>query len=440
MGMRTLSLLIVALCAFAAVPGAARVAHADGKVVLDANTKATKGLYPIAVPLPVGSDAASAKTITDVLSFDLAVASWFKVLDPKSFLADLNAEGMSIEPQKWKDVGAFGVVKTHATQAGAQLKVDFKLYETDKGAVAVLERSYSGAPGDARKLAHKWANEVVKYYTGEQGFFGSSIVLSVKRRGGSSIVAVDFDGEGARNVSNNSSINILPAYSRSGAKVAYTSYMRGGADLYVGPAGGGRPKRVASYQGMNTGASWSPDGSKIALTLSRDGNPEIYIVDAASGKVLKRLTDNRAIDTSPAWSPDGKEIAFVSNREGGPQIFVMSADGSGQKRVSTVSSFNQTPAWSPRAGTRQLAYTILDDASGRYDIVTHDLASGKLTRVTQNQGNNEEPTWAPGGRVIAFASTRAGGAGLYLANADGTGEQRLVYKGQVTSPDWGPVP
>ena len=24
--------------------------------------------------------------------------------------------------------------------------------------------------------------------------------------------------------------------------------------------------------------------------------------------------------------------------------------------------------------------------------------------------------------------------------ADGTGEQRLVYKGSVTSPDWGPVP
>jgi TolB protein len=436
--MRTLSILIATLVALALVPAGA--ARADGKVVLDANTKATKGLYPIAVPIPVGSDAASAKTLTDVVSFDLSVASWFKVLDPKSFLADLNAEGMSIEPQKWKDVGAFGVVKTHATSAGGQLKVDFKLYETDKGAVAVLERSYTGAPGDARKLAHRWANEVVKYYTGEPGFFGSTIVLSAKRRGGSSIVAVDFDGEGAHAVSNNSSINILPAFSRSGALVAYTSYMRGNADLYIGPAGGGRPKRISSYAGMNTGASFSPDGKQVAITLSKDGNPEIYILDAASGKILKRLTDNRAIDTSPAWSPDGREIAFVSNREGGPQIFVMNVDGSGAKRVSTVSSFNQTPAWSPRAGARQLAYTILDDASGRYDIVTHDLATGKLTRVTQNQGNNEEPTWAPGGRVLAFASTRAGGSGLYLANADGTGEQRLVYKGQVTSPDWGPVP
>jgi TolB protein len=434
--MRSLSLLIAALVAFAVLP--ARVAHAETKTVLDADTKSKKGLYPIAVPL-AGGDAQAAKLVTDVLSFDLGVSSWFKVLEPKSFLADLNAEGLSIEPQKWKDVGAFGVIKARATSSGAQLKLEFKLYETDKGAVPVLERSYTGSPAEARKLTHKWANEVVKYYTGEQSFFGSSIVLSLKRRGGSSIVAVEFDGEGARSLTKNDSINILPAYSRSGGLVAFTSYMRGNADLYV-QAGGGRPKRVASYQGMNTGASFSPDGSKIAVTLSKDGNPEIYILDASTGKVLKRLTDNRAIDTSPAWSPDGREIAFVSNREGGPQIFVMNADGSGQKRVSTVSSFNQTPAWSPRPGVRQLAYTIIDDGSGRYDIVTHDLATGKLVRVTQNQGANEEPTWAPGGRVIAFASSRATGSGLYLANADGTGEQRLVYKGSVTSPDWGPVP
>jgi TolB protein len=431
---------MAAVVAGALAMAPATAAHADGKVVLDADTKAKKGLYPIAVPVAVASDPSAAKTVADVLSFDLGVSSWFKVLAPSSFLADLNAEGMSIEPQKWKDVGAFGVVKTHATVSGGQLKLDFKLYETDKGAIAVLERSYTGAPGDARKLTHKWANEVVKYYTGEPGFFGSSIVLSVKRRKGSAIMAVGFDGEGARSVSNNDSINILPAFSRAGGVVAYTSYMRGSGDLYTVGAGGGRAKRVAHYNGMNTGASFSPDGSKIALTLSKDGNPEIYVIDASSGAILKRLTDNRAIDTSPAWSPDGREIAFVSNREGGPQIFVMNADGSGAKRVSTVSSFNQTPAWNPRPGVRQLAYTILDDGSGRYDIVTHDLASGKLVRVTQNQGNNEEPTWAPGGRVLAFASTRSGGSGLYLANADGTGEQRLVYKGAVTSPDWGPVP
>jgi TolB protein len=87
-----------------------------------------------------------------------------------------------------------------------------------------------------------------------------------------------------------------------------------------------------------------------------------------------------------------------------------------------------------------LAYTARDDASGHFDILTLDLTNGKLTRITQNQGNNEEPTWSPNGRVLAFSSNRPGGQGIYLANADGTGDQHVVYKGTGTSVDWGPMP
>jgi TolB protein len=53
---------------------------------------------------------------------------------------------------------------------------------------------------------------------------------------------------------------------------------------------------------------------------------------------------------------------------------------------------------------------------------------------------NEEPSWAPNGRAIAFASTRPGGAGIYLANADGTGDAVKVWSGVGTSVDWGPTP
>jgi TolB protein len=189
---------------------------------------------------------------------------------------------------------------------------------------------------------------------------------------------------------------------------------------------------------MNTGADWSPDGSKLALTLSKDGNPEIYVIDAKSGRVLKRLTHSRYIDTSPEWSPDGREIAFVSDREGSPQVFVMNADGSHQRRVSMNGSYNTTPTWSPRKGTRILAYTTR--VHGHFDIVTLDLDSKKMVRITQHEGTNEEPAFAPNGRAIAFASVRRGKPGIYIANADGTGKATLVWKGIGTSVSWGPVP
>jgi len=424
---------VVALLALSVPAGTVR---ADDRIVISTETKAKKGMYPIAVPMPTGGDPSLSRLATDVQTFDLDVSSWFKVLDPKSFLADLRTEGMSIEPTRWRDVGAYGVIKTEASSVGGKATFHFKLYEVEKGAQPVLEKTYSGPPSQARELVHRWCNDVVKYFTAEPGFFGSRMTFSNSKK----VFIMDFDGNGVYSVTHNSAINILPALSPRGDKVAFTSYMRGNPDLYVVGSDGGRPRRISKHAGMNTGASWSPDGSKIALTLSKDGNAEIYLINASDGTILRRLTNNRYIDTSPAFSPDGSQIAFVSNREGTPQIFVMGADGSNQHRVSMAGNWNQTPAWSPRKGARVLAYTARDDTNGRFDIITHDLDTGKLTRVTQNQGNNEEPTWSPNGRVLAFSSTRSAGHGIYLANADGTGEQHIVYRGSGTSVDWGPLP
>jgi TolB protein len=415
--------------------GVARNAHADEGVVIDVSG-AKRSSYPLAIPVGVDSDAGAAKEVAEVASFDMSVAGFFKVLDPKSFLADLAAEKLSIEPQKWKDVGAFGVMKFQVTASGDGVVFDVKLYEVSKGATASLAKTYRGKRKDLRKLVHMWCNEMVKFYTNEAGFFGSKIAFTVKAKKGSAIYAMDFDGANPYGVSRNESTNILPAWSNGGS-IAYTSFMRGSADLYLASGGGGRPKRLSAQKGMNTGASFSPDGSQIALTLSKDGNPEIYIIKASDGAVVRRITNNKAIDTSPAWSPDGSRIAFVSDREGGPQIFVVSASGGEAKRLSFNGSYNTTPTWSPKKGANIVAYTTRD--GGTYDIVTLDLDSKKMVRVTQNEGSNEEPSFSPNGRVIAFARS-GGGSGVYIANADGTGKATKVWSGSATGVDWGPAP
>jgi TolB protein len=312
--------------------------------------------------------------------------------------------------------------------------IEFRLYEVSKGATPVLTKTYP-RKDSTRQITHRWCNEVVKFYTNEPGFFGSKIAFTAKRKGGDAIFAMDFDGNGPYSVSNNSSTNILPAWSPNGGQIAYTSFMRNNPDLYVSGAGGGRPKKISSQKGMNTGASWSPDGSKIAVTLSKDGNPEIYIINASDGSIVKRLTDNKAIDTSPAWSPDGGSIAFVSVRNGGPQIFVVPAGGGGASQVSKSGSYNTTPTWSPKTGKHIIAYTTRD--GGTYDIVTLDLDSKAMTRITQNEGQNEEPTFSPNGRAIAFARA---GQGIFIAPADGTGKALKVWSGSATGVDWGPAP
>jgi len=428
-------LILLIAIALVAAPS---VGRADDEGVIIDVKGAKRGAYPLAIPLGVDSDGDLAKQVQQVASFDLKVAGWFKILDPAGFLADLDAEKLSIVPQKWKDVGAYGVMKYKVTSTGSKLEIDFKLYEVSKGTTASLSRTYKGSKDDLRDFVHAWCNEVVKFYTGEDGFFGSKIAFVVKKKGQSTVMAMDFDGNGVHSLTRNKSINMLPAWSPSGGQVAFTSYMRNNPDLYVVGAGGGRPKKLSTRKGMNTGASWSPDGKKLAVTLSKDGNPEIYVISASDGKVIKRITNDKAIDTGPAFSPDGSEIAFVSDREGSPQIYVVSASGGKAKKVSKNGTYNTTPTWSPKKGTRVLAYTTRD--GGNFDIVTLDLDSGTMTRITQDEGNNEEPSFSPNGRVVAFASTRKGGAGIYLANSDGTGKPLKVYAGSATGVDWGPAP
>jgi TolB protein len=420
--------VIAVACAGVLAPGA-RADEPSGGVVIDVNG-AKRTLYPIAVPASPEGDGAAAKEVAQIASFDLSVAGVFKVLDPQGFLADLKSEGLTVTPQKWKDVGAFGVIKYKATATD----IEFRLYEISKGTTAVLTRIYP-RKGDTRSIVHRWCNEVVKYYTGEPGFFGSKIAFTAKGKSTSAIYAMDFDGANAYKVSNNTSQNILPAWAPSGGQIAYTSFMRNNPDLYVAAAGGGRPKKLSGQHGMNTGAAWSPDGSKLALTLSKDGNPEIYVISASDGSVIKRITNDKAIDTSPAWSPDGGQLAFVSDRNGGPQIFVVPSGGGAAKQVSFNGSYNTTPTWSPKAGKHIIAYTTRDGSA--YDIVALDLDAKATIRITQNEGSNEEPAFSPNGLAIAFARA---GQGVFIANADGTGKAVKVWSGSATGIDWGPTP
>ncbi len=382
-------------------------------------------LLKLAVPRAEGDgDGAAAQ----LLSKDMDITGLFQILDPASFPAQLQSEGLNFSSALWSQVGAQAVIKMKVS--GGTL--DGRVYVVARGDTAVLSKTYRA--GDTREAVHAFANDVVKSFTGQPGVFGSRIALALTGGGPHEIAVIDMDGGHASVVTKMGADSLLPAYSPSGAEIAFTSYLRGNPDLWIVSSGGGRARRVSKQPGLNTGAAWSRSGA-LALTMSYEGNSEIYRIDPTDGRIEARLTSNPAIDSSPCFSPDGSQIAFVSNRQGSPQIFIMSANGGGAKRVTFQGKYNQTPRWSPRADKPQIAFTGRDER-GVFDLFLLDVRSGKIDRLTQGHGSNLDPTWSPDGRLLAYVSSRGG---VFVQNPE-THHEVQVWKGSASSPSWGPAP
>ncbi len=381
-------------------------------VVIDVNAPG-RALYKIAVPMVQGDQQAGAE-ISEVLRNDLTLSSLFEVLNPKSYLADLKKEGLTIKHDAWNSVGAQAVVKGLVTVTGSQIALELRLFELGKGDQASLSREYKGPIENARLYAHQFSNQILKTLTGVEGHFDSRIVFAQRSAPGKKDVYVaDYDGNGVSRVSSGRGVSMLPAFGPSG--IWYSVLTRAG--MYITRQGKNEYPIIHSA-GLNMGVTAC--NGRLYFSSTRDGNSEIYSANAEGGDV-RRLTQHRAIDVSPSCGPGG-QIAFVSGRHGSPQIWVMGPNGENQRRVTYKGSYNQTPSWCPKADIPLIAFT--GDVGG-FDIFTVNVQTGEYKRLTQGQGANKDPAFSPDCRMIAFSSTRGGG-GVYIMNPDGLNQQQVI--------------
>src|SRR4051794_11806878 len=165
----------------------------------------------LAVPRAEGDSGAAA---VETLSRDMDVSGLFQVLDPASFPAQLQSEGMNFSSALWTQVGAQVVVKMRAS-GGA---LEGKVFVVARGDQPTLTKSYRHA--DIRDAVHEFANDIMQSFTNKRGVFGSRIVFAMSGRGPHEIGAVDMDGGRMSVLTKMGSDSLLPAYSPGGAEVA----------------------------------------------------------------------------------------------------------------------------------------------------------------------------------------------------------------------------
>jgi TolB protein len=404
----------------------------------------------IAVPdfVALGGDADAAsigRTIAQVLWDDLEFEREFYLI-PRDTYASIPPARSAIDVpfDRWRELGADGVVVGFVQKAGNALTVQVRLMSV-KDRHSAFQKEYSGTPSNPRLYAHTIADDVHQQQRGLRGVARTRLTFSSDRDGErlagpiegrniKEIYIADYDGANQRRITVNRALNIFPVWSADGRAIAYTSYRRGFPDVFVSYIYQGtfaQPARGTDRL-HNWLASWSPDGTRIAFTSNRDGNAEIYVMNA-DGSALRRLTNHPAVDSTPTWSPAGNELAFTSDRSGTPQIYVMSADGGAPRRI-TAESYADRPTWAP-APYNEIAYSA---RTGRgFDIRIYEVAEGRTRQLTFGEGSNESPAYAPNGRHLAFTSTRRGGKSqIFVVGRDGRGLKQITTSGNNYTPDW----
>ena len=197
----------------------------------------------------------------------------------------------------------------------------------------------------------------------------------------------------------------------------------------------------------------------ISFAGNQDGDWELYVADLENGMV-RRLTNNSAYDTGVVWSPDGNRYVLVTEFLAGEiqELEVAGEDGSmesvrqevtqdrelllieqdGTPVWLTDNSFSdQNPTWSPDG--RQIAF--VSDRTDHWDFEIHvmDADGSNVRRLTTSPGDDWQPSWSPDGKEIVFASVRDGNWEIHVMDADGSNVRRLTARSGVDwTPEWSP--
>ena len=169
----------------------------------------------------------------------------------------------------------------------------------------------------------------------------------------------------------------------------------------------------------------SPDGTSIAFCYKGD----IYTVNSQGGNA-RQLTTQSSYECTPVWSPDSKKIAFASDRDGNFDIFIMSADGGNAKRLTKNSVTELPSAFTPDGKHVVFSASIQDPAQS---VLFPTSALSELYQVPVEGGRTRQIIATP---AEAVCYIKDGASFLYQDKKGFEDEWRKHHTSSVTRDIW----
>ena len=196
-------------------------------------------------------------------------------------------------------------------------------------------------------------------------------------------------------------------------------------DMFEVPAEGGELVRLTEAFGYDAEGSWSPDGEHILFAsnrhaysenlseeekgiLERDESyfMELYVM-RADGSEVRRLTDAPGYDGGPFYSHDGSKIVWRRFAPDGhsAEVFTANPDGSDAKAITGLGAMSWAPFFHP-SGDYVIFATSVHGFNNFELYIVDTEGKREPVRVTDSEGFDGLPVFAPDGDRLSWASTR----------------------------------
>ena len=291
---------------------------------------------------------------------------------------------------------------------------------------------------DRRLGIHVVSDEIERWITGTRGISATRIAFI----DGKQLKIVDSDGANERTIPTVGAA-LSPAWHPSGRYLVYSDADDRGTRIAQVDLRTMKPRLLAaSNRGLNITPAYTRDGKNIVWASGGDSPAELVIASAAGDDSVPRPFAGRTgfETTSPSFSPDGKQVVFMSPFPLTPQLYTMNVNGTGLRRITPVvvgkRSYRTGAEWSP-AGD-EIAF---QQQNGDFQVWTIRVKDRVMTQLT-NEGENEDPAWAPDGRHLSI-TRRLGAIGdpraIWILDERTGRVRQLTLTGDARLSDWSPA-
>ena len=214
-----------------------------------------------------------ADEFNEVLVADLDLSGLFRFVDPQSFLDDAGRIGLfsnQVNFPQWRLLGSETLIKGTYRLDGDELVVEGRLFDVVNRRL-LTGRRYVGQTKDVRRMAHAFADLVLKELTGEEGPFSSRIAYVSDQSGDKELWLMDVDGKRPLRLTNHRSIVLNPDFSPRGKEILFTSYRANNPDLYRKEIYTGKEAKLSYKPGLNVAGRMSPDEREVKGTKRAPG-------------------------------------------------------------------------------------------------------------------------------------------------------------------------